>query len=139
MVCRKVSVRASRRSPPDSKVGYRFLLSLVVADKLYIDSSFLTLAFIDRIELWLGALIVTRDVLILLGWLTRFFLSGIRLLPNTIGKMADSSQAVLLLILLLQPGEAIEQPFIWAAAVLTVLSGFAYLKMAIQPPARMRS
>ena len=110
-----------------------------VADKLYIDSSFLTLAYIGRIELWLGALIVTRDVLILLGWLTRFFVSGIRLLPNTIGKMADSSQALLLLILLLPVGSAVQTPFIWAAAALTVLSGFAYLKMAIQPPARMRT
>lgn len=110
-----------------------------IADKLYIDSAFVTLAVIGRVEIWLAGLVVARDVLILLGWTARFLFSGIRLLPNVIGKMADTSQAVLLAILLLRLGPAVETPFLWIAAGLTVLSGLAYAKMALAPPAEMRS
>ena len=109
-----------------------------IADKLYINSAIITLALIGRLELWVGALIVTRDALILVGWVARYLASGIRLLPNVIGKMADSSQAVLLVVLLLQPGPTAEMLFTYVAATLTVISGLTYAKEALTPPTELQ-
>lgn len=105
-----------------------------IADKLYINSAVVTLAVIGRLDWRVAALIVARDVLILLGWSARYVFSGIRLLPNRLGKAADSLQAVLLVVVLLQPGGAIVTVFSWVAAALTVASGIWYARTALFEP-----
>jgi len=105
-----------------------------IADKLYINSAVVTLAVIGRLDWRVAALIVARDVLILLGWSARYVFSGIRLLPNRLGKAADSLQAVLLVVVLLQPGGAIVAVFSWVAAALTVASGIWYARTALFEP-----
>ncbi|GEM_PF-2056795 len=105
-----------------------------VADKLYINSAVVTLAVIGRLDWRVAAVIVARDVLILLGWALRYVFSGIRLLPNRLGKAADSLQAVLLVVVLLQPGEGVVTAFSWGAAALTVASGVWYARTALFEP-----
>jgi len=102
-----------------------------IADKLYINSSFVTLAVIGRVEVWVAAVIVMRDVLILLGWLLRYIRSGVRTLPNVLGKVADSSQALLLFAILIGPSALILKGFAFTAVGLTVLSGLAYARAAL--------
>ena len=72
-----------------------------IADKLYINSSVIALAWIGRLPMWVGGVIVLRDALILAGWLATYLGTGVRLLPNKLGKAADTFQAVLLVLILL--------------------------------------
>ncbi len=107
-----------------------------IADKLYINSAFITLAVIGRIEIWVAGLIVLRDVVILFGWLARYLASGARLLPNIIGKIADGSQAVLLGVILLRTDSAVQDVFIGITIGLTALSAVFYARNALASPAR---
>ena len=105
-----------------------------IADKLYINSAIVTLAVIGRIEWFVAGLIVARDMLILLGWSARYVFSGIRLLPNRLGKAADASQALLLIVVLLRPGPEVVSTAAWIVVALTILSGLSYARMALFEP-----
>ncbi len=109
-----------------------------IADKLYINGAVITMMIIGRLPLWAGGLIILRDVLIVSGWVLRYWLSGVRLLPNLLGKAADATLALLLLLILLRPPQSLVNVFVWFAAVMTVASGFSYLLRAISPPAEAR-
>ena len=56
---------------------------------------------------------------------------GVRLLPNKLGKAADTFQAVLLILVLLRPPAQLLDAVLWITAVLTIASGFLYLKGAL--------
>ena len=102
-----------------------------VADKLYINSSVIALAWIGRLPMWVAGLILLRDSLILAGWLATYVGTGVRLLPNKLGKAADSVQAFLLVLVLLRPSAPLLNVVIWITAGLTIASGFLYLKGAL--------
>lgn len=102
-----------------------------IADKLYINSSVIALAWIGRLPMWAGGIIVLRDALILTGWLATYLGTGVRLLPNKLGKAADTFQAALLILVLLRPPAELLNAVIWITAVLTIASGFLYLKGAL--------
>jgi CDP-diacylglycerol--glycerol-3-phosphate 3-phosphatidyltransferase len=102
-----------------------------IADKLYINSSVIALAWIGRLPMWVGGVIVLRDALILAGWLATYLGTGVRLLPNKLGKAADTFQAVLLILVLLRPPPPLLNVVIWTTVVLTIASGFLYLKGAL--------
>jgi CDP-diacylglycerol--glycerol-3-phosphate 3-phosphatidyltransferase len=102
-----------------------------IADKLYINSSVIALAWIGRLPMWVGGVIVLRDALILAGWLATYLGTGVRLLPNKLGKVADTFQAALLILVLLRPPAPLLDVVIWITVVLTIASGFLYLKGAL--------
>ena len=102
-----------------------------IADKLYINSSVIALAWIGRLPMWAGGVIVLRDTLILAGWLATYLGTGVRLLPNKLGKVADAFQAVLLVLILLRPPAQLLDAVIWTTVALTIASGFLYLKGAL--------
>ncbi len=102
-----------------------------IADKLYINSSVIALTWIGRIPMWLGIMIVLRDALILAGWLATYVGTGVRLLPNKVGKAADSAQAILLIAVLLRPPEGVLMVLFWITAALTVASGMLYARGAL--------
>ena len=102
-----------------------------IADKLYINGAFLTLMLIGRVPLWAGGLIVARDFGIALGWILKYVLTGVRLLPNLLGKAADSSHALALVIVLARPAPSVSNAVLWLAVALTVASGISYAKQAI--------
>ena len=101
-----------------------------IADKLYINGAFLTLILVGRVPLWAGGLIVARDFGISLGWILKYTLTGVRLLPNHLGKAADSSQALALVIVLARPAESVSNAVLWLAVALTVASGISYARQA---------
>ena len=102
-----------------------------IADKLYINSAVIALTWVGRIPEWAGGLIVLRDALILAGWLATYLGTGVRLLPNKLGKAADTFQAALLVLVLLRPPQTLLTAVIWITVSLTVASGFLYLKGAL--------
>jgi CDP-diacylglycerol--glycerol-3-phosphate 3-phosphatidyltransferase len=101
-----------------------------VADKLYINCAYVTLTILGRVPLWAGGLIVARDVAILFGWVTKYLLTGVRLLPNAVGKAADATQALTLIVLLARPEPTVSTAFLWLVVALSIASGAAYAHMA---------
>ena len=101
-----------------------------IADKLYINGAFVTLMLIDRVPTWAGGLIVARDFAIALGWVAKYLLTGIRTLPNLLGKAADSSQALALVVVLARPAESVSNAVLWLAVGLTIASGLSYARKA---------
>ncbi|MEZ5396519.1 MAG: CDP-alcohol phosphatidyltransferase family protein [Bryobacterales bacterium] len=102
-----------------------------IADKLYINGAFLTLMWIDRIPLWAGGVIVARDFLIAMGWTLKYVLTSVRLLPNMLGKAADSSHALALVVVMARPAVSVSNAVLILAAALTVASGISYTHMAL--------
>lgn len=108
-----------------------------LADKLYIGAAYLTLAVTARIDAWVAAIIVLRDLLIVLGWLYRYLRSRIRSSPNVPGKVADTCQAFLLFAILLSPPQSILRIGIYTTLLLTVVSGVVYaLRVSEDQPRR---
>lgn len=105
-----------------------------LADKLYLNSSYITLALLGRAPVWAVSLIVLRDVLILGGWIGTYLQWKVRLLPNGLGKATDSLQALTLLALLAIPGNAALPVLLWTVGALTIASGVSYLRQALNAP-----
>ena len=97
-----------------------------IADKLYINGAFLTLIAIGRVPMWAGGLIVARDFGIAVGWVIKYLATGVRLLPNLLGKAADSSHALALVVVLARPEASVSNAVLWLAVILTVASGLSY-------------
>ena len=101
-----------------------------IADKLYINGAFVTLMVIGRVPLWAAGLIVARDFTITFGWLLKYVLTGVRLLPNHLGKAADSSHALALVVVLARPAPSVSNAVLWLAVGLTIASAVSYAKQA---------
>jgi cardiolipin synthase len=106
-----------------------------VADKLLIMSSFAMLSLFGGIPLWLGVLVVSRDLIILAGFLMIYFLAGERLeaRPSPIGKLNTLLQLLMVCSDLLQLHEPEILPYAWilsltfTTAATTVISGLHYI------------
>jgi cardiolipin synthase len=59
-----------------------------LADKLLLLSSFIILAFLGFVPRWLAILVISRDVIILLGFAVLYFITGhsIAVRPTLVGK-----------------------------------------------------
>lgn len=75
-----------------------------LADKTLIDSGFILLSFVDKvIPLWLAILVISRDVLIIIGsWILINFGKMGRISPLFIGKITAFSQFFTIFIALLK-------------------------------------
>lgn len=106
-----------------------------VADKLLIMSSFVMLGLVGGIPSWLVVLVVSRDIIILLGYgLVRFLVEEpIEIRPSFLGKLNTLFQLVtvgVLLLFLYEPDFLVswlDDALIYATATTTVLSGFHYI------------
>jgi CDP-diacylglycerol--glycerol-3-phosphate 3-phosphatidyltransferase len=104
-----------------------------VADKLLLVTAFLCLALITtlpspyRLPAWVPILVLSRDLLIVFGWLLVVLVTGdIRAVPSLLGKATTFAQMLTILSILL--GWSFARPILWMAMVLTVLSGVGYLR-----------
>ena len=100
-----------------------------VADKLLLSSSFLTLAFVGRLPLWLVLIVAGRDLLLILG-------SGLLLIttgrpgypPSILGKLTTALQVLTVLsAMAVKAGSASLTFVLWATGAFTILSGLDYL------------
>jgi cardiolipin synthase (CMP-forming) len=106
-----------------------------IADKLLVITSYIVLGLIDGIPIWLAITVVSRDVLIIIGYGIIFFLTDQRpeVQPSLIGKFSTLLQLFTLgvaLALLHNPNvmhPLLRDLFIGATAIATVLSGLQYI------------
>ena len=106
-----------------------------VADKLLVITSFVMLGLIDGIPMWLAVVVVSRDILILLGFAVVYLLVEERLevKPSFIGKCSTMLQLLTLgVALALLHNPTILHPLltnilIGVTATATVASGLQYL------------
>jgi CDP-diacylglycerol--glycerol-3-phosphate 3-phosphatidyltransferase len=96
-----------------------------LADKLFLFSSFVILAFLGKIPAWITAVVVSRDLVIVLGWGIIFIITGESVIvPSIYGKLTTFFQTMTILAVLL------EFPYAWivwyAAILFTIVSGVDY-------------
>jgi cardiolipin synthase len=109
-----------------------------LADKALIASSFVTLSILGFIPGWLTVLVITRDLMILLGISLLTLLSiPFEVRPVAVSKITTAFQLFTVFMVLLTKNFAGEPlaPLVgflfWATAVLTVLSGLSYVRKGI--------
>ena len=110
-----------------------------LADKLLLVSSFIILAFLGFVPRWLAILVISRDIIILIGFAVLYFITGhsITVRPTLIGKVCTFFQLLtvtLTLIALYNP--AWRFPLLWNASLIlaggtVTLSGMQYLSRAL--------
>ena len=104
-----------------------------VADKFLLVTSFVLFAIYKLVPMWLTITVISRDVIIVTGWLMLYFITRrTKVEPTVLGKLASASQLILLAYILLymnlgkdtipEPG-----PLIIVTAFLTVISGLHYI------------
>ena len=103
-----------------------------IADKLLLSAAFITLAIIEILPSWLAVIVITRDVIISVGFLMMVLTnSRPQIGPSLLSKMTTVFQISTILILLMAGYHSVFNRFsslvIYGTAVLTVLSGFHYI------------
>ena len=106
-----------------------------VADKLLLISSFIMLGLIEAIPPWVVVLVVSRDIIIMVGYGLIYFLVEERLVirPSLIGKLSTVFQLVTVGVVLLFLHDSqlvitwLDDLLIYITAAATVISGFQYL------------
>lgn len=109
-----------------------------LADKLLLTASFvaLTYKFPRALPFWLTAIVLSRDLLLILVAVLVMLTGGrLRPAPTWLGKTSTVFQMVTVGIVLLvvagvQAAVPVRQPLVWITAVLTVGSGLQYLARA---------
>ena len=103
-----------------------------IADKLLLSASFITLAIVEILPGWLTVVVITRDVIILVG-LVVIILTGHRpkLQPSLVSKVTTLFQISTILLALLKgyhPSIGVFAAFVlYGTAVFTVISGAHYI------------
>ncbi len=115
-----------------------------VADKLLMLASFVSLTIVGAVPLWLTALVIGRDVVIVLGvGLARLLAAPLQTEPLMIGKASTVAQVVYVALVLLGLAADLSAPrLVFAGSVLvaifTLLSFFAYAYVWLQAVAAGR-
>ena len=102
-----------------------------MADKLLLVSSFVTLTWLRVLPFWIAAVVISRDLILLVGALAIHMAGGrITPRPTVAGKLATFFQVLTVLIGLLAPFyslRAVARVPVWLAAAFTVISGLQYI------------
>jgi cardiolipin synthase len=103
-----------------------------IADKLLILSAFVTLVLLEMLPVWLVTIVVSRDVILILGSLVIYMLGyDLKARPSIIGKVTTVLQlfvVTLALILTIFGNEmAWMDALHWTTAGFTLVSGFQYV------------
>jgi cardiolipin synthase (CMP-forming) len=103
-----------------------------IADKLLLTAAFVTLAIIGILPNWLAVIVITRDLIILLGF-SVLLLTNHRpkMLPTLVSKVTTGFQISTILLVLLtgyNPAfDILATVAIYAATLFTILSGAHYI------------
>ncbi|NLO81219.1 MAG: hypothetical protein GX093_13105 [Xanthomonadaceae bacterium] len=102
-----------------------------LADKLLVVSAVLALLAIGLLPLWLAALVVARDLVIVIGALSyRYFIGSFRIAPSLISKL--NTGVLILLILAVIAGEILDrsmalEPLLLLCGCTVIASGVDYV------------
>lgn len=110
-----------------------------IADKAMLSTCFITLAITGNMPAWLAVLVISRDIIILLGILVLFLMSvPFQIKPSLISKITTTFQIITVLCILLSLSIEISHFFllvhllVWATAGLTMASGALYMLQGVQ-------
>jgi len=104
-----------------------------VADKFLLVTTFVLFAVYGLVPKWLSITVISRDIIIVTGWLMLYLISHrTRIEPTILGKLANAFQLILLAYILLELNlrdAGLPEPdiLIIITAVLTVSSGIHYI------------
>jgi cardiolipin synthase len=103
-----------------------------IADKLLLTASFLTLAYLNLIPVWLMVIVVSRDGMLIAGALIVHILTGkLSVSPSILGKITTLIQFVtislVLIVYSLQQAIALIFLMYYLTALFTILSGLHYI------------
>jgi len=106
-----------------------------LADKILLTAAYITLAIFKMIPAWLAVLIISRDVIILLGVLV-FYLTHypVTIHPSILSKATTCIQLATVLIVLSTGYIDIQflNPYMfWLAGLLTIASGLQYIRIGL--------
>ena len=107
------------------------------ADKLLLVTAFLCLSLITtlppslRLPPWVPILVLSRDLLIVCGWLLIVLVKGdLQAQPSYLGKATTFFQMLTIVSILLE--WPVAKLILWAAMALTILSGIGYVRRGNQ-------
>ncbi len=103
-----------------------------MADKLLLTASFITLTYRGLLPFWITAVVLSRDLLLMLGAVLVHMSGGhVTPSPTFLGKSTTVLQMATVLAAILMAYSpamrSVRTGFIWAAAIFTVASGAQYL------------
>jgi cardiolipin synthase len=140
-----VFVAAGLSDVVDGYIAKRFNVRTVLgayldplADKLLLNGIYVALAMIGWLPIWLVLMVISRDVLIVLGVILIQRRNPVfRATPLLIGKANTFAQLLLAACLLAHGAELVNiaswiAPLIWLVALTTVLSGGGYIAQAVR-------
>ncbi len=103
-----------------------------LADKFLLVTSFILFSMNGWVPKWLTVTVISRDVIVIIGWMIIYLVAHIsKVEPTITGKAAIAMQVILLCYVLLDINIGslpdIDFILIWATAVLTIISGLHYI------------
>jgi cardiolipin synthase len=104
-----------------------------VADLLLLSTAFIVLSVLDRIPVWLAVIVISRNVIVVMGSAILFIINEYMKISITpLGKATTFFQLVLILFTLFSHyfGSMPETTFtvlLWTTTILTVISGLQYI------------
>ncbi len=103
-----------------------------IADKFLLVTSFIIFTVYGWIPKWLTIIVISRDVIVITGWLIIYFTSGIsRVEPSIIGKATIWFQSLLIAYILIDVNiplsEGFPELFFIITACVTIISGLDYI------------
>lgn len=108
-----------------------------VADKLLLMSAFICLAILHVIPEWLTVLVLSRDIVILIGIVSlKIFDIAVEIKPSIVSKLTTFSQLLTVFVVLLNPGKNgfahLDLALFWVTAALTIASGLHYTYVGLK-------
>lgn len=103
-----------------------------LADKFLLTTSFILLGIYDFIPLWLIITVISRDIIIVTGWVVLYLIThSPKVEPSLAGKIAISLQLILTWYILLDINipamPDLHGYLIYLTAIFTILSGLHYI------------
>ena len=103
------------------------------ADKLLLVATFIVLTALKWIPLWVFITILSRDMIIILGWQIVYMLTGNRKIqPRFLGKITSALQMAVALELLFYPPPTVAHVSILIMIVFTIASALDYIWLGNQ-------
>jgi cardiolipin synthase len=107
-----------------------------LADKLMLLAASLAFFFSHLIPAWFAIFIISRDIIIMVGWsLLTFTGHTLRIDPTRLGKLAVAALFTLFAVILVEVNfdvlQNLKSALIWLTAALTVVSGIQYIQKGL--------
>ncbi len=107
-----------------------------IADKMLLISAFVSLGILKIIPAWLAVVVISRDVLIVIG-IAVFTITekSYKVKPSIVSKLTTVSQITAIIVTLMGVNAmgltGLKTTLFWTTAVLTLISGFHYIYLGM--------